>query len=443
MVDSFFCHENLESALITSTFLFYLPGKMNDPVALGHIFTSNQIIDPTNEYQAIDQTALNQKQGPLIVHYVWLHDNTNKPQDFCFLDCMSVLSVMKFLKPDAIHLHTNLPDFWPFDPCNELISNWTGVKLVNAKRRFVVGGKRIKRIEHEVDVLKLELVRDVGGVALDFDVFMVNGTKLRELLTVNPCVVCTENEPKLNAGFLACRKGAAYPQMLLQKSYAEDFRPDLWIWNSGEVPHRLLAEHNTTAYVAQDICNSPDWIHRVEFLSSSERKFDWRNRIAHHSYLHDRGYTRETLKTANNSMADFLKWVLTADPVKVWVRLQCCSYWNVLWIACKMCYVRHVQVWVLLQLQLWRFSLTKILFIQHIRLAKPRLATYAMEVWKYFSNWKVVKDSDHFIMIYRLCVILQSIMVQEEAYISDTSQLCRWHLHAGRKSQSDISTNTA
>ena len=283
-----------------------------------HLLSDRQTVNAVDEYDAINKAALSQKQEPLIVHYVWFHANANQPQAFCFLDCMSVLSVMKFLKPDAIHLHTNLPDFWPFDPCNELISNWTGVKLVNTRRRFVVGGKRIKRIEHEADVLKLELMRDVGGVALDFDVFMVNGTKLRELLTINPCVVCTENEPKLNAGFLACRKGAAYPQMILQKSYAEDFQPDLWIWNSGEVPHRLLAKHNTTAFVAQDICNSPDWIHRDEFLSSSVRKFDWRNRIAHHSYLHDRGYTRETLKTANNSMADFLKWVLTADPIDAW-----------------------------------------------------------------------------------------------------------------------------
>ena len=70
---------------------------------------------------------------------------------------MSVVAVMKNLLPDAIHLHTNVPEFWPFTPCESLMANWSSVKLVKAPRKFKINGSEIRHLEHEADIIKLEV----------------------------------------------------------------------------------------------------------------------------------------------------------------------------------------------------------------------------------------------------------------------------------------------
>ena len=253
---------------------------------------------------------------PLIVHYVLLAGNPREtnPIELSFLDCMSVLSVMKHLQPDFIYLHTNVAEWWPFDPCNALITNWTIVQVLPVKRRFVMSGKRILRIEHEADILKLEILRDYGGLALDFDMYVLNGTEMRAVLGNNDCVTCRElTEPNLNAGFLGCKRGAAYPKMLLEKSYKKDFRPDIWIWNSGTLPFKLHALHPEMAYLVSDIC-TPDPDNLKGFLNGAEKQRNaWRNKMAKHSFSHDREYGLKDLKSAKTGFGDMLQWILQGN----------------------------------------------------------------------------------------------------------------------------------
>ncbi|OQV15817.1 hypothetical protein BV898_10069 [Hypsibius exemplaris] len=217
-------------------------------------------------------------QEPLIVHYIWLHSKFRQPNPITFLDCVSVLSVMKNLKPDAILVHTNLPDFWPFDPCNHIISNWAGLELVPVQMIFVAGGKRIHLVEQAADLTKLKVLREYGGLVIDFDVYLINGTKFREVYYANPCVLTEEKAGKLNYGFIACQKGET--------------------------------GHLETGYVAEGISNRPEYQRRLEFLSSPERKHAWMDKIAHHSYLHNVHYNLDSIKGDNSSMGDLLQWIV-------------------------------------------------------------------------------------------------------------------------------------
>ncbi|OWA51046.1 hypothetical protein BV898_15548 [Hypsibius exemplaris] len=151
---------------------------------------------------------------PLIVHYIHLQTN---PSTVSFLDCMAVVSVMKNLQPDFIYYHTNYPDHWPFDPCNKYHDNWTTIKIIPVHRRFRLNGKRIHHTHHEADVIRLENLQKYGGLALDFDVIVINGAKLRALLREHACIICDEPlyPQLLNSGFLGCKLGARFPGMML------------------------------------------------------------------------------------------------------------------------------------------------------------------------------------------------------------------------------------
>ena len=197
--------------------------------------------DWSNSSSHADEPDTTSFPDPFIVHYVLLHKHLNpdvQTSSLSYIECLSVLSVMKNLRPDFIYLHTNIPEFWPFRTCENLITNWTTVKLIPSSRKFTMNGRRILYIQHEADIRRLEVVAEFGGLALDFDVYVINGTELRSLLGRYPCVVCREDAPKLNAGFLACRKNAKYPRMLLERSYEQDYLPNEWVWNSGIVPFR-------------------------------------------------------------------------------------------------------------------------------------------------------------------------------------------------------------
>lgn len=69
----------------------------------------------------------------------------------------------------------------------------------------LVGGRRPRYIEHEADYVKLNALHRHGGVTLDFDVIIVNGTQEQRL---SECVLAEEDD-HVNAGFSSCIKNSS------------------------------------------------------------------------------------------------------------------------------------------------------------------------------------------------------------------------------------------
>jgi len=146
---------------------------------------------PVDEYTAMDEAALNQEpREPFIMHYVRFNKNLSQPVPLSFLDCLSVLSAQKRLKPDLIFLHSDRADSWPFDACQGIITDYSRVKIVQARRNETIFGKKPGWISHEVDIYKLELLRDLGGVTMDFDAYFINATVLRQVYYRNATLQC-------------------------------------------------------------------------------------------------------------------------------------------------------------------------------------------------------------------------------------------------------------
>ncbi|GAU90540.1 hypothetical protein RvY_02943 [Ramazzottius varieornatus] len=192
--------------------------------------------------------------------------NPTVADQLSFLECLSLRSVVKNLKPDQIIIHTNVVDFWPLDSCNELVTNWTGIHLKYLPRRFTMKGQRIKWISHEVDIAKLSVLRHYGGLTLDFDVFIINGTEVRRLLNSAPCIICDENPKdrdgfKVNAGFFGCfhKELAQYPALIREQSYDADYKASKWVYNIGLKAMKILRKYPKTAVLVENICNNPAW----------------------------------------------------------------------------------------------------------------------------------------------------------------------------------------
>ncbi|GAV01138.1 hypothetical protein RvY_11894 [Ramazzottius varieornatus] len=257
----------------------------------------------------------------LIVHYVRFYPVPNpnqKDHALNVLDCFSIYSVLVNLKPQLIYLHTNVPSFWPFVTCESLLEvtiDWSPVKVLCAPFQFTVSGKRISLIEHEADIRKFKAVEEHGGLVLDFDVYIIDGTLVRNLMRTNPCIICHEgSNGKVNAGFFGCRKPhSAYPRLVLQESYEKNYNPICWVCNSGIIPMTLLEKHADTAVIADNVCTAPNFWQKEDFNSRRDR-YNWTSKPAYHSYFHNSRFSLKDARNLESSLGDVFRWILKGGP---------------------------------------------------------------------------------------------------------------------------------
>ncbi|GAU89655.1 hypothetical protein RvY_02183 [Ramazzottius varieornatus] len=232
-----------------------------------------------------------------------------------FLDCMSILSVQVNLRPASIYIHTNIPrssGHWPNTSCNRWITDWSNLHLIPINLKHTTAGQKIKDIQHEADIAKLEAVYKYGGLALDFDVYILNGELLRHKLATTPCLSCHEDpgegNDKINAGFLGCLEPhAEFPGRVLDV-YKKDFRPNEWVYNSGEQPFWIMVEHPHIVTLDDNVCVEPEWLNRHMELYENNK---WQNMTAYHSYFHmfPGAFNQEDFeRTQIILLSDMIRW---------------------------------------------------------------------------------------------------------------------------------------
>jgi hypothetical protein len=107
---------------------------------------------------------------PRIHHVTWLDKTRTR---FRFHHFISVLSVLKFVRPEKIMFwHTIVPEGEYWEEYMKNISASPGVTLEMKKIEAPteIYGKKIKVVEHQTDIVRLEAVMKYGGVYSDLDV---------------------------------------------------------------------------------------------------------------------------------------------------------------------------------------------------------------------------------------------------------------------------------
>ena len=259
------------------------------------------------QYKAVDTGR--RYYHPPLVHYVKLSTTAS---ELDFREYTSVLSVYKFLKPERIVFYTYseiIGEYW------DKILNFKNVtiEVQGVPVISTIGGKTVKWIQHIADYIKLSKVLEHGGLALDFDVLIINGTRLKLEQSLSECVLAVEIlDPKLdyiNGGFYSCIKNSKFMSAWVH-NYDTDYKPRYWVENISYFPLRLLTQKKGCFNVHIDgtICISPSWRDRREWLKPNN--INWRNKTATHYFVKKNiPYDGEGLMKEKFSLAEMIQYV--------------------------------------------------------------------------------------------------------------------------------------
>lgn len=126
---------------------------------------------------------------PNLAHFVHVVADPEGKINFRFSDFLSVFSALHFWQPDEILLHTNAGDTMLDAARQGKSGKWSRLLLTLPSLRVISAAvpthagnrKKIEHIEHASDSVRVEAVRQFGGVYVDFDVFALRDLKvLRE-----------------------------------------------------------------------------------------------------------------------------------------------------------------------------------------------------------------------------------------------------------------------
>ena len=261
---------------------------------------------PVSSYRPI--TRARNYRHPSIVHFAKFVKKPSEPVSLKFLEYMSMLSVYKIMKPEKIWIHSNGQingKYWT------LTQKWSGtaVEIIHNEILTHFGNTKVAFFEHMADYTKLLQVLNNGGIAMDFDVIMINHTKLVEMQRVSECVLVQEGR-NIRISFFSCIKGAPYLHAMIN-SYHTDYRKK-WIYNAGIVPTRLLAAKRSdcfNVYVDTEICEP--YYKDVRKTWMVYKKVNWRIKPAAHYFKRLLGLPREdeSILNGNNSFSEMVQYI--------------------------------------------------------------------------------------------------------------------------------------
>lgn len=181
--------------------------------------TSTAIVSSNTGSWLLSSTALREHTSdpsiPNIVHYVWVL-KPNSALEFQFKHFISVYSAFLYLKPDTIYIHTNASSDI-ISEAKETGNYWTRkiLQLPAVTYRHMTmpthtnRGVRLEALEHISDFARPGIMRDYGGIYLDFDVVPIRDMKaLRESGFNN--VFGHELNEKVNNGVMLSKKGSRF-----------------------------------------------------------------------------------------------------------------------------------------------------------------------------------------------------------------------------------------
>lgn len=246
-------------------------------------------------------------QHPPIVHYSKFFPKADKGL-LSFLEYTSMLSVYQVMKPERILIHSNVKfegKYW------DLTQKWDTIVTVNHIEKITsFGNVKVHYYEHMADYTKLSQVYKSGGVALDFDVIMINFTKLQGKQNLSACVLVSE-AGAVRISLFSCIKGAPYIRTMLEQ-YHNHYNPG-WIHNAGTVPTNLLVDSNRkdcyNVFVDAEVCKPSFLDVHKHWLKPGG--VEWRKKFAAHYYKRQMKLSKddESLLKGSSSFSEMLRSV--------------------------------------------------------------------------------------------------------------------------------------
>ena len=239
---------------------------------------------------------------PNIVHYIWYRDLDST---FTFYQYLSVLSVHKFQKPEAIYFYTNRP------PLGEY---WE--KCLKIPHFYVISRERPKKVlgvevdkgafkTSDANLGRVKILMEQGGIYLDTDVLLIKSLDpLRKYEFVlgeekaDPLLLCSS--------IILANKKAPFLKLWMEH-YLMDRQVKNWGYNSGKVPTVISKRYPDLIHIVQEHFQHPSWS-ELDYLYGM-KAYPWREHYTLHLWhsvlsVHDpkkMDISPDTIKTLNST----------------------------------------------------------------------------------------------------------------------------------------------
>lgn len=246
---------------------------------------------------------------PAIVQYAKL--TQSGAASLTFMDYMAMMSAYKFLRPDKIIVHTYTDitgKYW------NLAQKWnTSIEANRIQRITRLGGKSVSYIAHQADFIKIRGLLEFGGVTSDFDVIVVNGTKVKTMQRLSECVLSQEGQ-YINNGFTSCIKNSSFVRKWLD-GYHTDYRPNLWLHNASFKPAGILQDKKSDVcynmYMVDGVATNPAFSHAGKLWTQHDG-VEWRTKVAAHYFDKTIRKFGEDSLDRKDSIGELLRHVMNA-----------------------------------------------------------------------------------------------------------------------------------
>ena len=212
---------------------------------------------------------------PNLVHYCWY---TRVSVPFRFIDYLGFMSAYKILRPDHIYFHLNME---PTGPYWNHVRDLPGVKINRTDWPTTVLGEEVKNSSFYT--AGSNLCRNIqiyhhGGIYLDLDVLVVRS--FDELRTYS-CCLGLEMTDRMCGGIIICERQSMFMK-LWANSYLDDYRPQVWAYNTGIKPLQLSRRFPSLVKVLPDKLHRPNWAWEINQLWGT-KTWDWKSNFAVHT----------------------------------------------------------------------------------------------------------------------------------------------------------------
>jgi hypothetical protein len=195
---------------------------------------------------------------PNIIHFVYGLKPQTEP--LLFIEMCAILTAKAVHKPKLILLHYH---YEPFGRYWDIAKQF--VKMNKVTLPEFIGDKPIKQFQHKADIVRLQALKEFGGVYLDIDTISVS--PFGEMYN-HKFVMGLQNPYHLCNAVMLSEKNAEFIDIWL-RYYEQAFIPDGWVEASLVLPTKLsqLVPHLITL-VQQDYFFTPACDSCLEFFEN-------------------------------------------------------------------------------------------------------------------------------------------------------------------------------
>lgn len=211
----------------------------------------NAVINSDRDY--IDDNSIGSKSGekrnriPNIVHFIFGMSEDFGGRPFGIVHYLAIKSAKMIHKPDAIYIHH------VFEPTNywwnqtkllgEIKNNnekKIEIKFLKVEKINEIFGNRVNSFAHKADILRLKIMKDIGGIYLDTDVISLRPLANEWLQEGPDFIMGQEGEGAFHGLCNAVMIGAPN-STFVQKWWNEyrNFSDNVWQEFSVELPRKL------------------------------------------------------------------------------------------------------------------------------------------------------------------------------------------------------------